>query len=121
MRQHVRIAAPNSLILVLDPDTGELPASLGGGSLAATPTGLAIGTLNEFDGETTVHLGEPADYPEVAGQVLRWQGTLGTEGRVGILNVYNELLLERAAPEQAEVVVWANDSEEPDEIWVLIS
>ncbi|MBW9214980.1 hypothetical protein KV102_09005 [Mumia sp. zg.B53] len=121
MSQVVQISVPNSLILVLDPDTGELPDSLGGGSVVASPTGIAIGTLSEFDGETAVHLASALELPSERDLALRWNGALSTSGRIGVLNVYNEVLMEATASQQTEVAIWTNDPVEPDEIWVLLS
>lgn len=121
MIQQVQLAAPNSLILLLDPDTGVLPASLAESSIAASSTGVIIGTLNEFDGETKVHVGAPSEFPQEDGLTLRWQGTIGTSGRLGVLNIYNEVLLELPANEAARVAIWTNDPDEPDTIWVLVS
>lgn len=121
MSQVARLAAPNSLLLVLDPGTGELPATLGESSIAATPTGIAIGTLNEFDGEVTVYLASPTDMAADSALDLRWTGTLGTAGRIAILNIYNEVLLEASAPELCDVAIWSDDSEEPTQVWVLFS
>ncbi|MCC2314243.1 hypothetical protein [Cellulomonas xiejunii] len=121
MSQSVEIAVPNSLILLMDPDTGEMPTSLGRRSVAASSTCVAIGTLNEFDGKTTVHLDEPSELPRRENLMLRWEGTVGTSGRMGLVNVYNEILLEMPANEAATVAVWTNDADEPDEIWVLVS
>jgi hypothetical protein len=121
MTQSVQISPPNSLILVLDPDTGALPDSLGGNSIAASPSGLAIGTLNEFDGQTTVNLATPSELPSDQGLSMRWQGAVSTSGRIGILNVHSEVLLEASSPESANVAIWTNDPNEPSVIWVLVS
>lgn len=121
MSQVVHLSPPNSLILVLDPDSGALPETLSGSSVAATPTGIAIGTLNEFDGEVTVHLASPAELPTDSELALRWTGTLGTSGRIGILNVYNEVLLEAPARELSDVAIWTDASEEPTQVWVLFA
>lgn len=61
MSQLLQITVPNSLLLILDPDIGELPTSLGSQPVVATPSAIAVGTLNEFDGETAVHLAVPSE------------------------------------------------------------
>jgi hypothetical protein len=120
LTQLVRIAPSNSLILVLDPETGALPDSLEGNSIAACPWGLAIGTLNEFDGETTVSLASAAELPDDQGLLRRWRGVVFTSGRIGVLNVHNEVLLETVSGEAQTVEVWTNDLNEPDIIWVIV-
>lgn len=120
MIESARIAAPNGLLLVLDPSSGVLPETLGGESIVATSSALAIGTVAEFDGETEVHLGARGDRPEDPSLVLRWEGSLETSGRLGVLTIYNDVLIESAAPTVAQVEVWTNDPVEPDVIWVAM-
>ncbi|MCT1618527.1 MULTISPECIES: hypothetical protein [Janibacter] len=81
---------PNSLVLVLDPVTGTLPSSMGGHPIAASPSGVAVGTLSEFDGNTTVVPARPSDSAIDPNLVLRWQGQLQTSGRIGTLIVGEE-------------------------------
>jgi hypothetical protein len=113
-----RLAPPNSLLLALDPRTGELPPSLAGQSIAATSSGLAIGTLAEVDGETEVHLADATEIPERPNLDLRWDGTLTTRGRLGVLTIYNQVLMEMDVGEIVRVQIWTNDPVEPDVIWV---
>lgn len=113
-----RLAPPNSLLLVLDPRTGELPTSLAGTPIATTSSGLAIGTLAEVDGETEVHLVDAAEAREPSQLAMRWDGVLTTTGRLGILTIYNEVLLEMDVGDLVRVQVWTNDSVEPDVIWI---
>lgn len=120
MIETVRVAAPNGLLLILDPASGVLPESLGGASVAATASGLAVGALAEFDGETEVCVGDRSDLPTDRSLELRWEGELETSGRLGVLTVYNEILLERASASVAHVEVWTNDLDEPDLVWVAI-
>jgi hypothetical protein len=116
-----RLAPPNSLLLVLDARTGELPLpnTLGGAPIASTSSALAIGTLMELDGETEVHL---TDTPEILEQVdlaKRWEGRIATDGVLGVLTVHNEVLIELNVGKSVRVQVWTNDPTEPDVIWVL--
>lgn len=85
MTESVRLAPPNNLILVLDPDSGELPETVGRESVAASASAIAIDTLAEFDGETTINLGTPEELPDDSSLALRWTGTLATSGRLAVL------------------------------------
>lgn len=120
MSQEVVGRFPNSLVLVLDPDTGSLPLSMGGSPIAASPSGITIGTLSEYDGETTVVLAGASDElfdPTVA---LRWQGRLNTSGRIGLVNVRHEVLLVAQCPQDARVSIATNDSDEPSLVWIVV-
>lgn len=94
MTTAVRVSPPNGLLLVLDPRTGVLPGTLAGSAIASTPSGLAIGTLSEFDGETEVTLGSVEDLPNDPTLSLAWEGDLETSGRLGVLTIYNDALIE---------------------------
>src|SRR4051794_35842343 len=43
MRLSAEVAAPNSVVLVMDPIVGEIPHSMSGGLVAATPSCMAVG------------------------------------------------------------------------------
>jgi hypothetical protein len=113
-----RLSPPNSLLLVLDPRTGKLPDTLAGAPIAATSSGIAIGTLTEIDGETEVHLSDAAIVPEDSDLVMRWEGELATAGRLGILTIDSHVLMELEVGETVNVQIWTNAAAEPNIIWV---
>lgn len=121
MTDTARLSPQNSLLLVLDPATGVLPEALGGASIAATSSGLAIGTLAEFDGETEVVLAILGEAPDDGSLTVRWEGPIETSGRIGVLTIYNDVVLETDAPSVAQVRVWTNHPDEPDVVWIAIS
>lgn len=121
MTESVRIAAPNSLILVLDPEFGVLPETLGGAAIAASSSALAVGTLAESDGETEVTIGSVRDLPTDESLVPRWEGQVQTSGRLAVVSLYNEVLLEVDAPSEVKLQVWTNDPEEPDAVWLALA
>jgi hypothetical protein len=94
---------------------------MAGEAVAATSSGLAVGTLAEFDGETEVNLGDVGDLPQGLGLVLRWDGSLETSGFLGVLTIYNQVLMETPAAPLANVQIWTNDDNEPDVVWVAVS
>jgi len=112
-----RVAVPNSLLLVLDPCVGELPDTMAGTAIAASPSGIALGTLLEIDGETEIHLTDAADIPVDSDLVVRWDGTRSTSGRLGVLTIYNNVLIEMDVGQKVRVRIWTNDATEPDVIW----
>lgn len=115
-----RLSPPNSLVLVLDPDTGDPPDTMGDHLVSSTASGLAVGTLAEFDGETEIHLCRADDLPAKHDLTMEWTGTLTTAGRLGVLNIYNEVLMEIEVPSPLSVQVWTNHASEPDVIWVVV-
>lgn len=119
--QHVSTSPRNGLILVMDPDHGELPDHYDGTEfLVATDTTLIIETLAEFDGETSIHLVAESDVPRDGTVTLRWEGTLRTTGRLAVLNVLLEVLLETSASETTPVQVWTDDDHEPEDIYLAL-
>jgi len=107
--------------LVLDPASGVLPETLGGASIVASTSSLAVGTLAEFDGETEVTIARSGAAPSDPSLTLRWEGALETSGRIAVLTIYNDVVIESGAPPIAYVQVWTNDPDEPDVIWVAIA
>lgn len=120
MQQSITISPPNSLIFVMDHAAGELPEDMGGKLVASTASCVAVGTLAEFDGETTITL---ADTFDVAALHIAFEGTLHTpNGEVSISNTRNEQLLTgKAWTPSTNVRIFVNDDSEPDQIVVLLS
>lgn len=113
-------APPNSLLLVLDPRTGELPDSLDGEAIVATSSAIAIGTLMEYDGDTEVVLTDQAGDSQDE-LTMRWSGVLKTSGRLGVLTIYQDELLGLDVQDAVYVRVWTNDPAEPDRVMVTVA
>lgn len=116
----VSVRAPNSVVLVGD-SAGVPPESMSGGLASATSSCVAIGTLSESDGETTIQLVDAADAVDLPSQ-LAFEGYVETpSGRLTVASVLDDTYLER--PVEAVSVpirIWVNDSQEPDEICVVL-
>lgn len=119
MKRSLTLAPPNSLILVMDHESGVPPESITAALVGATDSCLAIGTLAAPDGETTITLTDDLDGVE-SGELV-FDGMLFTPNReLSICNVMNEKLLTLPVPKTATgVKVFANDPSEPDEIVVF--
>lgn len=77
--------------------------------------------MNEFDGVTSVCLSDSDDECSTGeGMTLRWRGVIRTSGRIAVMNVRNEILLEAPARSDAEVVVWSNSLAEPDALCICL-
>lgn len=118
--QEIRLSRRNGVLLVLDPASGVLTEAMSDEPVAAAPSSLIVETLVELDGATTVHLTSPDEAP-TDGSVDSWRsGNLEATGRVGVVNVLHEALLETSAAPGASVSVWTMRENEPDLIYVAV-
>lgn len=82
---------------------------------------VAVGTMSEADGETTIRIVDAAPPPDRSGQ-LAFEGKLEIpSSRLTVASVLGETYLER--PVDGPVVplqIWVNDTAEPDEVCVVI-
>jgi hypothetical protein len=123
MTVRIKIAAPNSLLLVMDKDSAEIPKSINGQLVIATPSCIAVGTLSGADGETAVTLSD--DQSPIKGvENLKkvFSGTLATPGNVvHVCTVHLEPILTLPAQnERSRIEIWANSDTEPDTLCILI-
>ena len=86
MKYDVSVAPPNSIILVVGSASAEPPESMTGGLTSATSTCVAIGTLNEFDGETSVKIDGGLDH-EIRN---RPENALHADGNAGFQDVFQK-------------------------------
>lgn len=122
MRKESLTAPRNSLVLVMDRTVADIPASMSHGLVAATESCVAIGTLSELDGETSISLSdEEADAG--SGEAPVFDGVLNTpSGKLSVCSVLDEVLLECDVSScRSRVRVWANHSSEPDEIRIVVT
>lgn len=121
MSSFVTVAPPNSMILVMDSQLGEVPTSFDAGAIAANNTCVALGTLMEFDGDSTIHLVSTNDKVQLPPEVQRvWTGFIETAGTLGVWSVDRSLLLSAEATGLVGLDIWTNDPVEPDKIWIII-
>jgi hypothetical protein len=118
-----RAAIKNSVVLVLDPQSDDIPASMEGRLIAASSSCIAIGTLCEVDGETHVILTDEKEDQRVNSKLHSvFNGVIATPGeRVVVCLVSLEPLA--ALPvsgKRSGVEVWVNDDSEPSEIRIVV-
>jgi hypothetical protein len=118
------LAPPNSVLLVMDRNTGEPPKTMGGGLAAATSSCVAIGTLSEVDGQTSVafsNRAEPAD--AVSGMEQVFDGAIATPSReVRLCTTTLESIATLPVPTtKTRVRVWGNHSSEPDRLLIVVT
>lgn len=121
MIETAAVSPPNSLVLIRGAGEADVPIS--GEPVAHTDTCVSIGTLMEYDGETSIRLmaaDEGSEHPHPPLEVF--DGTLivrGTELVVG--SVTGDEYLSLPCPEgEVPVRVYTNHSTEPDEIHVVV-
>ena len=112
--------SPNSLILVMDQTIGEIPNSMNQTLIAATSSCVAVGTICEADGETSLTLSDERP-PRLPKEVPAFDGVIATPSRkLSICSVHDEQLLALdVANSSTRVRIWANHPSEPSEIWVV--
>jgi hypothetical protein len=118
MRTSCRIAPPHSLVLISDPTSAEVPATMAGAAIAATSRCIAVGCRAEMDGQTELILGAMSEVTPATAPA--WEGRLQTPSRlVAIRSVLGEIVLEtQVSGREAQIRVWTNHAQEPDLIVV---
>jgi len=108
------IRPPNSLFLVRDADSFDVPNWSGLRQVEGTESCLAIGTLAKPDGTTTISLGRRDE----TATIKAFDGELGVPSRrVVVTTVPEDVLLEQRVPaNRARIRVHVNDLVEPDAI-----
>ena len=93
-----------------------MPKDIGPGLVWATESCVAVGTLSEIDGLTTIQLA--SDFLSPTDQIA-FEGAIKTPGRiVAITTSDGEALISISSGEETRLTVWVNDSHEPDLILV---
>lgn len=117
MTSKISIAAPNSLILVMDHSAGVLPDYIGDNLVAATDSCVAVGTSSK--GETSVSLSSRKD-DGFAGKLV-YSGMIHVPTKqLSVCNVLNEKLLTvEIESDEVALEVYADDDIEPDKIEIV--
>lgn len=122
MKKETRVAPSHSLLLVMDESTAVIPDTMGGALVAATPSCVAVGTMSEQDGETTVTISDGSELVSGAG-VLLFDGNVASPNyELTVCTVHGVVLLRLdTAGQVARVRVWVNDHVEPDLVEVVVT
>lgn len=123
MIKEIRLAPPNSLVLITSTFQGEIPASLDGKLVAATSSCIAVGTLSAVDGDTLIILTNE-DLSKKCDQNLNlvYNDCLNTPDRqISVFSVLGKALLTmRTKTESSRVQVWTNDKIEPTLLKLIV-
>ena len=122
MKAEIKIAPPNSLMLVMDHGVGCPPESMFRELVSSTPTCVAVGTRSEQDGETHIVLTDESSCEAPLNSILAFDGRIETSGGpVSIVDVLDRVLLSmNVSADKVRVRVWVNDQTEPDDIRVVV-
>jgi hypothetical protein len=117
----IRVNAPNSVLLLMDPQSADIPETMAGGHVAATESCIAIGTISELDGSVLVEVlderhGNRKELHKLGDWSIRVQNS-----RLAVCSIHlEELLSIRLQSTVAKLELWANDLVEPDHIVVVL-
>ena len=119
MMMSVRLAVPNSVILVEDALGGEIPESMNKALLTSTNSCIAIGCVAENDGETKIIL---KDYEDTDTGIIVFDGLLQTgSGKLVVRTVFGDILLAAPVPGgKTRLVIFVNNVIEPDCIIISV-
>ena len=114
---------PNSLLFVMDIQSGEIPETMGGKLVVSTPSCIVVATLTAADGETSVTLTNEKSSVNDSGLRKVFSGVLATPKReVHVCTVLVQPILKLpVSGTQSNVEIWANSETEPDRLCVLVS
>jgi hypothetical protein len=120
----LNLSPPHSVLLIMDHNSGEPPRVFGRRLVSATQTCIAVGTLADADGRTTVEFsGSPESLGADGGMKSVFDGVILTASReVHLCTTALKSLAKLSVPTNAaRVRVWANHDSEPDRILIVVT
>jgi hypothetical protein len=123
MTIETKVAPQRSLLLVMDKVSGEIPELMNGKLVVATHSCIAVGTLSQSDGETSVMLTDDHIHVQENSTLLKvFSGVLATPNkRVDLCTVLLQHILTLSVSNtESHVEIWANHKTEPDRLCVLV-
>jgi hypothetical protein len=118
-----KLMVPNSLLMVMDRNTGEIPASMAGRSIFCTSTSIIIGTLPVTNGETEISLADERPNEGVGSLlklVLSCEIAVPNKKLSVCTTSLKELVVMPLHGTNAAVEIWANHEHVPSIIWVAV-
>jgi hypothetical protein len=116
-----RIAPPNSIIFIENPEHGFPPSITGYELVTANSSCVAVGTLCEMDGETSIVLSDK-EKTEQEATILVFDESIETPTQeISVITSDNKDVLRMPTKsERTPVQVWVNRNAEPDLIEIII-
>jgi len=114
MHSSTRIAPPNSLVFISDPNRGVGPEFVADQLILSTPSQISVGCLMSDDGETEVTLGLASEVDP--GTSPAFDAPLETPNRAVVITTSEkEMVLSAKVPNvKTRIRIWVNDPKEPD-------
>jgi hypothetical protein len=111
-----KVAPPNSLLFISDPDGGVAPEPVSGAQILSTPSCISVACLMFQDGETEVTLGPAREVDP--GSFAAFDRLLETPNRTVVVStVDGDTVLEARVPRSmTRVRIWVNRPKEPDQV-----
>lgn len=118
MTSSAKIAPPNSLLFISDPDGGEPPYPVRGAKILATGSCVSIACYPSIDGETSVTLGPSGEVDP--GGAPAFDGLLETPNRSVVISTVDgqTILGEKVSDTTTRVRAWLNKASMPDQVIV---
>lgn len=117
MNIFANIPVPFSVILLTDADSNDMPEAMRGELVAHTDTCIAVGTLQEDSGSTSLTVSDEISEPTNGYTLVAEIKLKLPSGAVALVTADNEELGRFTyASKAAHVKVWVNDGKEPSSI-----
>jgi hypothetical protein len=112
----ITIAPSNSIILIVGAKKYEVPSSMKGAVIATTLSCVAIGSLSEIDGQTSITLEKSCESERDFAP--SFTGFIETPScLVEVKTVLGQTLLQMPVlHKMTKIAIWTNDKFEPDKI-----
>jgi hypothetical protein len=117
--RRITVTPPSSVVFVMDGTGGDLPTSMGGRSIVATESAIAVGTRAATSGATTLSLGDETT-PEAGAPAF--DGLLDTpNGRVTVISMMLDTLLEVDVPRgKSRVRIFTDHPSRPVNVDIVV-
>lgn len=123
MTREVTVTPPNSVVLVMDSQGGQIPESMGGNMVSATSSCVAIGTLEESEGPTQIRIVDASTAKDEELPTLEVIDAMlaAPSGLIIVRSVLGERYVEWPLDRpEARVRVYVSHSVEPGEIAIVM-
>ena len=116
-----KLSPANSLLLLMDMESGQLPDSMSESLVAFTDTCIAFGTMQALDGETTIQIDSDLS-EETENHSLVYDGRLNLPSKkISLVDTLNQEIWSSAVDNEiVGVKIFANDDSEPDSIRIIV-
>jgi hypothetical protein len=118
MHRSAKVAPPNSIVFVSDPNGGQTPEPVWGAMILSTPSCISVGCFPEVDGETEITVGPVGEVDP--GGLPSFTGTLETPNRAVVIStVEDETIVQVPVPKKTTGVrIWLSHPQWPEKVTI---